>query len=213
MSAPSWSPHQRQILSRLVWQSIEAGLREQQAGGPLRADGQHGAPRIEIPDELWLHRPAATFVTLEHHGMLRGCVGALEAVTSLADSVVHNAHSAAFADPRFAPLNRSELPGLTAEISILTALRPLAVHSWQALVSALQPGRDGVVVRCDGHSATFLPAVWEDLPDPALFLDQLWRKAGMVPRYWDDSMRIWTYQADKFAAERPLWTAHPSVPR
>lgn len=195
MNPPRWNAYQRQVLSRLVWQSIEAGLRERQGGPPLR---------IDIPDELWLHRPAATFVTLEHHGTLRGCIGALEAVLSLGDSVVRNAHGAAFDDPRFAPLNRSELPGLTAEISILTPLRQRLVASWAELADALTPARDGVVVRCDGHSATFLPAVWEDLPDPAQFLDQLWRKAGMVPRYWDETVRIWTYEADHVPAERPL---------
>ncbi len=157
-----------------------------------------------IVDEYrWLAGPAATFVTLEEAGQLRGCIGNLEPNKPLAQSLADNAVSAALRDPRFAPVRAHELAQVTMEISILSPMQPLPVDSWQALHDALQPGRDGLLVRMGGRGATFLPAVWEDLPDRAAFLDHLWRKAGLAPRHWQADARVWTYRADKFAAPRP----------
>lgn len=184
-----FSQDQQAVLAGLVWQAIDAGLR----GSAQPVPGGDG----------WLQGLAATFVTLHKDSDLRGCIGNLAASDGLGLSVVRNAHSAAFGDPRFGPVQSAELPRLTAEISVLRPMLPLAVSSRIALLAALRPGRDGLVVRGAGRSATFLPAVWDELPEPAAFVDHLWRKAGMAVGSWPVNIVLWTYQADKVAAPRP----------
>jgi len=180
-------------MAALAWAALEQAVQ-----------GGDSANMAVIMDEYpWMAAPAATFVTLEKGGALRGCIGNLEPSKPLAQSLADNAASAALRDPRFAPVSWQELAELTMEISILSPMQPLLVASWQALHNALQPGRDGLLVRMGGRGATFLPAVWDDLPDRTAFLDHLWRKAGLTPRHWQADARVWTYRADKFAAARP----------
>lgn len=181
-----WSAEQRQILAQLAWHAIAEGL------GCRLAEtlSDRGAA-------AWLTEPAATFVTLHKDGDLRGCIGNLQAHCSLHDSVASNARSAAFSDPRFAGLRRSEWPGLTAEISVLTPMQPFAASDYRDLLSKLRAGVDGLYVRGAGRSATFLPAVWEDLPQPADFVAHLWRKAGLPPFAWPADIALHVYQADK----------------
>jgi AmmeMemoRadiSam system protein A len=179
-------------MARLVWSALRQVVQ-----------GTAGLDQDKIiEDHPWLTQPAATFVTLEQRGQLRGCIGNLEPLKTLAESLNDNAVGAASRDPRFAPVAVSDLAEISIEISILSTMRPLEVASWQALCERLVPGRDGLLVRMGGRSATFLPAVWEDLPDPSAFLDHLWRKAGLAPRQWQPDTRLWTYRADKFAAPR-----------
>ncbi|MBI5608322.1 MAG: AmmeMemoRadiSam system protein A [Deltaproteobacteria bacterium] len=193
MNAGPWSPAQQRTMAALAWSALEQAVQ-----------GDDCADLTAIMDEHpWLAAPAATFVTLEEDGQLRGCIGNLEPSKTLAESLADNAASAALRDPRFAPVTADEIADLTMEISILSPMRPLSVASWQALHDALQPGRDGLLVRMGGRGATFLPAVWDDLPDRTAFLDHLWRKAGLAPRQWYADTRVWTYRADKFAAARP----------
>lgn len=195
-----WTSHQQAVLSAIAWSAIGRGLR---VGG--RLDARAGQPELDALSERepWLGVPAATFVTLHKDGALRGCIGNLEPHRTLGGSVAYNAAAAAFGDPRFAPLTDAEAWMTTAEISILTAMQPLPVASWLALHAALRPGVDGLVVHSQGRSATFLPAVWEDLPRTDDFLNHLWRKAGLPPKSWDASTQVEVYQADKFAAPRP----------
>jgi len=91
----------------------------------------------------------------------------------------------------------SELPDIEVEVSILSPPEPVAVDSWAELSAALRPGTDGVVVDDGRHRATFLPAVWDELPTPEEFLDRLWEKAGMVPRDWTDRTRISRYSVQR----------------
>lgn len=195
----TWTAQQQAELAAIVWRALDHGL----AAGLAEQDRGAQWPSVPVPSAAWLQREAATFVTLEKRGRLRGCIGSLQADLPLGRSVAEHSLAAAFNDPRFAPLQPEELGDLTAEISVLTPLRPLDVADWTALSEALRPGVDGLVVRAPGHSATFLPAVWQDLPQPEVFLDQLWRKAGLAPRAWPEGLRLWTYQADKLAAPRP----------
>ena len=156
---------------------------------------------IRIEDyPLPLQQLRACFVTLEHQGQLRGCIGQLQAVQALILDVVHNAYAAAFSDPRFAPLSRTEYPGLELHISILSVPEPMQVHSEEELLQQLRPGIDGLILADGPRRATFLPSVWEQLPTARNFVAQLKRKAGMAPTHWSTSMQVSRYSTESFAA-------------
>jgi AmmeMemoRadiSam system protein A len=169
-------------LVRLARSSIEHGL-------------AHGRPLAVEPaaHEPGLREPAASFVTLERRSMLRGCIGTLEAHRPLVVDVAENAYAAAFRDPRFAPLARLELADLEVHVALLSPLERLAVASEAELLARLRPGIDGLVLRVGEHRATFLPAVWEDLPDPAAFLRALLRKAELPEADWPGGAEVWRY--------------------
>lgn len=124
------------------------------------------------------------FVTLTKSGELRGCMGNILPVGPLYQSIMDNARNAALRDPRFPPVAADEVARLHLEISVLTAPEPLAFASPDDLLARLQPRRDGVVLQIGGRGATFLPQVWEQLPDKVEFLNHLAAKAGCVPSAW-----------------------------
>lgn len=138
----------------------------------------------------------ASFVTLKYAGQLRGCIGALEARRPLVQDVAANAFGAAFSDRRFNPVSEVELPMLEYHISILTPRQTLAVDSESDLLSKLRPGIDGLILEEGSSRATFLPAVWETLPDPSEFVLHLKRKAGWNDDYWSSSITVWIYQTE-----------------
>ena len=162
-----------------------------------------GLARATERREPWLLQPAATFVTLREQGDLRGCIGSLDARRPLALDVAHNARAAAFSDPRFPPVARDEVEALDVEVSLLSAREPVAVTSEADALSKLRPGIDGVYLEYGGASATFLPQVWESLPDPLVFLGELRRKAGLSPRFWHPDVKLSRYTVEKFRDERP----------
>ncbi|HUP97331.1 MAG TPA: AmmeMemoRadiSam system protein A [Usitatibacter sp.] len=146
----------------------------------------------------WLREPGASFVTLRMDGELRGCIGSVDARRPLGDDVAYNAYAAAYRDPRFAPLEKGELANLAVEVSVLSARVPFAAASEEGALAALRPGVDGVYLEFDGTSATFLPQVWENLPEPLDFLTELRRKAGLPPRFWSDRVKLSRYTVDKY---------------
>ncbi len=150
----------------------------------------------EYPETL--HPLRATFVTLNFHGSLRGCIGCLEPCRPLVTDVAGNAFSAAFNDPRFPPLTPSELPGLEIHISVLSPSEPLLFASEQELLAQLKPGVDGLILEARGRRGTFLPTVWEQLPDPRDFLRHLRIKAGLPPHYWSPELRVSRYTTECF---------------
>lgn len=155
------------------------------------------------PDEPWsneyltpiLSSPGSSFVSLYHKDRLRGCIGSLDWQRPLLDDVAHNAYAAAFQDPRFAPLQPSELAELTLKVAILSPPIALRFTTEQELVAQLKSGRDGLILSLYGRRATFLPAVWEVLPEPHRFLAELKRKAGLTEDAWDASAIAWRYGA------------------
>jgi uncharacterized protein len=159
---------------------------------------QHHKPLIccleNYPPSLQVQR--ATFVTLHHRGALRGCIGTIEAKRPLIADVAHQAYAAAFADPRFSPLSAGELDGLAIHISVLTPPEPLAYNSESGLIAQLRPHVDGIVLEEGWRRATFLPAVWDSLPDPEEFLRQLKIKAGLGPAHWSGRVRVYRYTAE-----------------
>ena len=140
-----------------------------------------------------------TFVTLKINERLRGCIGNLTSDTPLASGVRRNAINAAFHDPRFEPLSTSELERVEIEISILSEPRPLQYRDSEDLINKLRPQIDGVIIRKDQASATFLPQVWEQLPRPQDFLAHLCMKAGLAADSWQNpELEISTYQVQYF---------------
>ncbi|MCL2784264.1 MAG: AmmeMemoRadiSam system protein A [Propionibacteriaceae bacterium] len=150
------------------------------------------------PEQEWLTHTGASFVTLRIDGHLRGCIGSLMAYQSLEDDVRSNAVAAAFEDPRFPPLSVEEFDQIHIDISILSAPEPMTFTSKQDALDQLRPGIDGVIILVAGHRATFLPQVWEELPEPEEFMAHLMRKAGQPMDHWDDHVRIERYQVTAF---------------
>lgn len=157
-------------------------------GKPLQAD--ESAP--------WLREPGATFVTLTQNGELRGCIGSLEAHRTLLADVKANALNAALRDTRFAPLSADELDITQVEVSLLSPCAPMCFTCEQDALSQLRPNVDGVVFEYGHCRSTFLPQVWEQLPDPTQFMAHLKYKAGLAPNFWDDGVKLSCYTVCKW---------------
>jgi len=149
----------------------------------------------------WLQAKGACFVTLKINGNLRGCIGSLEAHRPLFEDVHANAIAAALHDPRFPPLTVDELHKTTIEVSLLSPMRKLDVQNEEEAIAKLRPGQDGVVFQYGGRKATFLPQVWEQLPDVHQFLAHLRIKAGLPPDFWHPDVLVYIYKVDKFSEE------------
>lgn len=123
---------------------------------------------------------AATFVTLNLNGKLRGCIGTLVAHNSLIDDLTTNAYKAAFEDPRFSPLSKEEFENIELEISLLSQAIEVKYENFKDLETKINKGIDGVIIRQENKQATFLPQVWEQLPDFEDFFTHLFHKAGIT---------------------------------
>jgi AmmeMemoRadiSam system protein A len=136
----------------------------------------------EIPFENW-KKKGATFVTLERRdtGALRGCIGSIIPFRPLYEDTISNAIAAATKDPRFTPVKLEELPYLKTKVSILSYPVPLEYKDYQDLLNKVKPFEDGLILKLGNYQGTFLPAVWEDLPDKEQFLAHLCLKAGLEP--------------------------------
>ena len=145
-----------------------------------------------------LHQPGATFITLTQRGALRGCIGSLESWRPLDQDVRANARAAAFRDPRFMPLNEDELDATRVEVSLLTAAVPMSFTSEADAIHQLRPNVDGVIIECGLHRGTFLPQVWESLPEPRLFMAHLKQKAGLSPNFWSADVKLSRYEVQKW---------------
>lgn len=152
----------------------------------------------------WLAEPGASFVTLlTRQGELRGCIGTLHARRPLALDVQENAVAAAFHDPRFPPLAEAEFGDIVVEVSLLSPPEAMVVTSEQAALASLRPGIDGVVLAYRNLRSTFLPQVWEQLPEPAEFLAQLKRKAGLPMDFWAEDVHLSRYTVSKWQEGKP----------
>ncbi|MGH8736295.1 MAG: AmmeMemoRadiSam system protein B [Burkholderiales bacterium] len=157
---------------------------------------QAEAPRLDHP--AWLAPPGASFVTLTKDGALRGCIGSLQAHRPLGQDVAANAENAAFRDPRFAPLTLPEWPRVATEVSLLSTPESAEFGDEIDLLGRLRPGVDGVILEHGGRRGTFLPQVWDSLPDPRRFLQELRRKAGLAPDTPLVQCKVWRYQVVKW---------------
>lgn len=160
--------------------------------------GDLGQPTVREPDDAALQQPGAVFVTLTQDGQLRGCIGSLDARRPLDVDVRANARAAAFCDPRFEPLGADELAHTRVEVSLLTPPTPMTFTNQDDAVAQLRPGIDGVILEYDGHRGTFLPQVWESLPERHLFFAHLKHKAGLPADFWAPDIRLFRYEVQKW---------------
>ncbi|OKL54412.1 hypothetical protein BSZ39_04080 [Bowdeniella nasicola] len=177
----------------------------------LRFDSDGTDPRLvdiayrAIADELGIDVPGSppempeevgsSFVTLTIDGKLRGCIGNLRADRPLATDISENARAAATRDPRFPPLRPEEFAATDIEVSVLSTPEPMPATTRAEVIAQLRPGIDGVILDDGVHRATFLPQVWEQLPEPNQFLTHLLAKAGLEADEWPEDMRVSTYTA------------------
>ena len=177
----------RARLLEVARRSIEHGLRE---GRPLPVDAaDHAAP---------LRRSRATFTTLHRGGALRGCVGALEATRPLVEDVAESAFRAAFRDPRFGALESASWTGSRSTCRCWARWsRSTSTPARRCCARCVRASTASRSAR-DRRSATFLPAVWETLPDPETFLRELLRKAGLPGDHWSPGVRVSRYGVESF---------------
>jgi AmmeMemoRadiSam system protein A len=199
--APSPSPEtvlaadDRELLLDLADEAIVEGLLGHRHPAP---------PGRRLTPALRQHR--GVFVTLTVADDLNGCIGSIEGFEALGRAAARHAWSAAFADPRLPALRPADYPELTIEVSVLSALAPVAADSRHAVLDGLRPGVDGLVIAEGARRGVFLPSVWEQLPEPDGFLAHLQAKAGIRPDTWPAAMLAWRFTAAKFtrrAGEEP----------
>ena len=188
--AGALAPQQRATLMSVARQSIEHGL-------------AYGQPLVVTPSEYHgdLKVVRASFVTLQIQGRLRGCIGHLEAVQPLIVDVAENAFAAAFRDPRFPPLQRDEWADVDIHLSLLTRPEPMRFEDESDLIAQIRPGEDGLILQDGPNRGTFLPSVWESLPDPVQFLTHLKHKAGLAANHWSDRVEVYRYHTESFGEE------------
>ena len=187
MNSPSdtFSPAHQQLLLQVARDSIAHGLDHP---GALEVDCRGYPPELQVP--------RAVFVTLELEEELRGCMGTLdEHGVPLVSNVARFAHVAAFSDPRFPGVERQELDRLDIHISVLSPPESIMFKSEEDLLGQIRPGVDGLILQDDYHRGTFLPSVWEKLPDKRGFLRHLKQKAGLPSDYWSPTLQVQRYTA------------------
>ncbi len=177
------SEREQEIALKLARETIEAFL-------------ENRAPKIPVQIPKGLLQKKGVFVTLTHNGKLRGCIGNLENWQTVWEGIQENSLSAAFNDSRFLPLSKKEFAETKIEISILSMPKPLEFDSTKELLEKLVPNEHGIILENNGRHATFLPSVWEELPEKEAFLSHLCMKAGLNPREWQSKQtKIWVYTA------------------
>jgi hypothetical protein len=185
MKKNNYSEEEKHILLDAVTVSIKYGL-ENGRIMPVNA--------ALYPKKLQEQR--ACFITLETNGKLRGCIGSLKPQRPLIEDVVYNAYCAAFCDPRFMPLTKKEFSQLTKHIYVLSPSEPITFSSEQDLLKQIRPNIDGLILSDQGCRGTFLPSVWQNLPNPKDFLDNLKTKAGLPEDYWSDTIKVERYTVE-----------------
>jgi AmmeMemoRadiSam system protein B/AmmeMemoRadiSam system protein A len=171
-------------LFRVGQASIRYGLEK---GKPPAVDVKSFAAPLQP------HR--ATFITLKKSGQLRGCIGTITAHRPFVEDIVENAYAAAFRDHRFAPLQAEDAKSTSLSISLLGKPEAMTFTSEADFMAQLRPGSDGLIIRDGDQRAVFLPQVWTDLPQPAMFLSHLKRKAGMADDHWSTSFQAWRFSS------------------
>jgi hypothetical protein len=157
-----------------------------------------GGPPVVRPEGPWFSAPAATFVTITRRGRLHGCIGSLAAHRPLAEDVEHNAIAAAFMDPRSSAFRAEWLPEMGVEVTLLSPLSPIEFTSQEDLLRQIVPRVDGLLLRYGPYRGTFLPQVWDSLPSPRRFLDELKVKAGLSPDFWAEGVEVSRFHVQKW---------------
>ena len=179
---------EKQTLLRVAREALQSGV------------NRRALPALDLESMTsHLRADGASFVTLTIHGELRGCIGALEPYQPLVQDVREHSVAAALEDPRFPLVSPEELDQIEIEVSRLTFPQKLEYADAENLCARLRPGVDGVILRDGFRRATFLPQVWEKIPDKAEFLDNLCYKMGAAPDTWRHKhLEVLTYQVEEF---------------
>ncbi len=172
----------QQTLMRLAYEVVEHGL---QYGDVLSVSAKSYSDRLQLPQ--------ASFVTIRYQENLVGCIGSLQAVRPLVLDIAHNAFAAAFQDPRTEGVSRTILSGIDFHLSLLSPSIPMTFEDEADLLSQLKPDVDGLILEEGMARSTFLPAVWEQLPNPETFLSQLKLKAGLSENHWSNTINFKRY--------------------
>ncbi len=187
MTLPLFDPGQQSQLLQLARNSVNHGITHGRAISVVLSDF-----------ESELQAPGAAFVTLEKRGQLRGCIGSVEAYRPLVEDVAENAWNAAFRDPRFESVTRTELHQLHFDISVLTRPEPMQFESENDLKHQIVPREDGLILQDGYRRGLFLPAVWEKLPEVEVFLAHLKQKAGLPADHWSETIQIERFHSFEF---------------
>lgn len=185
--------------------SIKLSIKDQQTCHQVARDSiKHGLLHgrkltVDVKDYSEdLRHDYASFVTLHKNGNLRGCIGALEAYQPLIQDIAEHAFAAAFSDPRFPALSENEFKQLEIEISVLGKPEPVEFENEEDLLNKIRPDIDGLILEFGFNRGTFLPSVWEQLPDKKEFLNHLKMKAGLPTTWWDNAAKVSRYETFSF---------------
>ncbi|MDR2694355.1 MAG: AmmeMemoRadiSam system protein B [Chitinispirillales bacterium] len=187
--AEDFSQQEREYMLKLARETLKSAVR----GGDTRQSQPKPKPELSR-----LARNYGCFVTLNSHGQLRGCIGNIEPIKPLYKGIADNAANAAFHDPRFPKIKATELEDIKIEVSVLTRPAPLGAKSPDDILKKLVPFEHGVILKLGPRQSTFLPQVWEQLPDKVMFLEHLAMKAGAGRDDWKRA-DVWVYRAVHFA--------------
>lgn len=187
MSSINISNEDKETALKIARESIIYGIEN---GSALKINTNNYSP--------YLQQTLASFVTLHKHGNLRGCIGALEAYQPLINDISDHAFAAAFQDSRFPAVTANELSELDIEISVLTKPVEMSFTSEEDLLDQIRPGIDGLILEHGFNRGTFLPSVWEQLPEVNDFFQHLKIKAGLDKSWWSDDVKISRYETIKF---------------
>ncbi len=179
---------ERKLLLNLAKESIKFGLDHNRCMDANQVDLYQYSKHLK--------ENRACFVTLHLKGMLKGCIGSLVVYRPLFEDVIYNAFAAAFQDPRFIPLVKNEFNLLDLEISVLSKPEKLEFTSEKNLLSKIRPKIDGLILSSGLNKGTFLPTVWDELPEPITFLNHLKMKAGLSSDYWSDDIVVERYTTE-----------------
>lgn len=179
---------EKQTLLKLARESIELVV------------GEKTLPKLNLDSFTpSLQQKGASFVTLTIQKELRGCIGALEAYQPLVEDVREHAIAAALEDPRFLPVEKNELNRIRIEVSILSVPQALSYDSSEDLIKKIRPHVDGVTIKYGERKATFLPQVWEKIPNPSEFMNQLcYKMIGQANLWRETKLQVFTYQVEEF---------------
>ncbi|MFA7243880.1 MAG: AmmeMemoRadiSam system protein A [Patescibacteria group bacterium] len=176
----------KQFLLKIARKSLENYFRGK---GKLKVDESNA------PAET--NKLGATFVTLTKDGELRGCIGSLIAKKKIYEDVINNSLNAAFSDHRFPQLAESELNEIKIEISVLGEAKHMQIKSPKTFLEEIERNKPGLILQVGMNQATYLPQVWEDLPEPNEFMSTLSQKAGLLADAWArPDAEIFTYNVD-----------------
>ena len=181
------SEYDQQTCLLVARQSIKHGLEE---GRALQINSSDYSSNLQ--------QEFASFVTLYKKGELRGCIGALQATQPLINDISEHAYAAAFQDPRFPVLVKNEYEHIDIKISVLGNPEKINFTNEEDLLQQICPNIDGLILEHGYNRGTFLPSVWEQLPDKKEFLNHLKIKAGFTPDWWDNAVKISRYETFSF---------------